>query len=346
MKSKSIVRRKQRRQLAALVWASLLWVPAHSQSGQALYSPTKTVSGTIRIWGSPQMGDLLNLYEQGFHKLQPNVKFENQLHSTLTAVPAVYTDRAEIGLLGRELWPVEQQAFRSVKGHAPTVLEIATGAYDVPKATFALMMFVNASNPLTQISTSELERVFSNTSKASPIKTWGDLGLTGEWQHKPVHLYGFQTDNDKSIIFRSMVFTDGNGWNCRLHQFGNDETAKLDAGEAILRAVAHDPAGIGISNIHYASPSVRALAVAPPHSRNAVAPTRQNVATRRYPFTRAVFIVLDHSSAQSANPAVVEFVTYILSKQGADDVEREGNYLPLPMNVAARQLQEFGADKK
>src|SRR5579863_7523472 len=94
------------------------------------YEPAQAVSGTIRVWGSPQMGDLLKIYEKGFSKVQPAVHFDNELKSTLTAVAGVYSGRAEIGLLGREIWPTEVQAFESIEGHSPSVIEVATGSYD------------------------------------------------------------------------------------------------------------------------------------------------------------------------------------------------------------------------
>jgi hypothetical protein len=61
------------------------------------------------------MGDLLKRYEDGFRKVQPSVHFEDALKSTVSAVAGVYSERADIGLLGREIWPSEVQAFESVK---------------------------------------------------------------------------------------------------------------------------------------------------------------------------------------------------------------------------------------
>src|SRR5450755_3053952 len=122
-------------QMCAVTFISALTAVALAQSTDLPeYKPAQKVSGTIHICGSPQMGDLLKLYEQGFLKLQPSVRFEDQLTSTVTAVAGVYTGRAEIGLLGREIWPTEVQAFESATGHAPTVIDVATGSFDVPKA--------------------------------------------------------------------------------------------------------------------------------------------------------------------------------------------------------------------
>jgi phosphate transport system substrate-binding protein len=313
------------------------------------YTAAKQVSGTIHICGSPQMADLLKLYEQGFVKVQPAVHFENDLKSTLTAVSGVYTGRADIGLLGREIWPGEFQTFESIKGHAPTVIDIATGSFDVPKATFALMIFVPKSNPITSLSTEQLERIFAanDASSNSPIRTWGDLGLKGQWATRPVHLYGFKVDNDKSQIFSQLIFSKGERWNPALNEFSNAAGPNgADAGELIVRAVANDPGAIGISNVHYATPNVKALALATPAQRIPVAPTRESVANRSYPLARAVYMVVDNDAAHRPSVAVIEFLRYALSRQGQQAVMQEGNYLPLPAEIALRQLRQLPTPPK
>ena len=319
---------------------------ASAQTAQLpVYQPTRTAAGTIRVCGSPQMADLLKLYEQGFAQVQPAVKFDNQLKSTISAVEGVYKGRADIGLLGREIWPSEVQAFESVAGHSPVVVDIATGSYDVPKATFALMIFVPKANPIASLSTNQLDRIFS--SNGHPIRFWGDLGLKGGWATRPIHLYGFATDNDKSRIFSKLVFLKGESWNSGLHQFSNGAGPNgKDAGELIVAAVAKDPDAIGISNVYYATPEVKALAISAAEQKAAVTPTHQSVADRSYPLTRAVYMVVDQSASHSPSSAVVEFLRYVLSRQGAQAVVREGTYLPLPPENAFRQRRQLSAQSR
>ena len=309
------------------------------------YEPAQKVSGTIRVWGSPQMGDLLKLYEQGFSKLQPAVHFDDQLKSTLTAVAGVYTGRAEIGLLGREIWPTEVQAFESIEGHAPTVVDVATGSFDVPKATFALMVFVPKTNPIASLSTEQLDRIFASSMR--PIRTWGDLGLKGDWATRPVHLYGFSVDNDKAQIFSQLVFRTGERWNPALNEFSNAAAPNgADAGELIVQAVAQDPDAIGISNVHYATPAVKALALSTLDHTTPIAPTHESVADRSYPLTRAVYLVLNGDSTRPPNAAVIAFLHYILSRQGQQAVMQEGNYIPLTSEIALKQLRQLPARSK
>jgi phosphate transport system substrate-binding protein len=330
---------------AVVCLAALTGVAFAQTSDLPDYVASRQVSGTIRVCGSPQMGDLLKLYEQGFVRLQPSVHFDDQLTSTLTAVEGVYAGRAEIGLLGRGIWPAETKAFESSQGHPPTVIDVATGSYDVPKATFALMIFVPASNPLASISTSQLERIFAASDK--PIRTWGELGLKGNWATRPIHLYGFTVDNDKSQIFRQLLFNKAEGWNPRLRSFSNASgSSGADAGELIVQAVANDPDAIGISNVHYATAKVKALAIATNEHATPIAPTRENVLNRTYPLTRAVYMVLNNDPRKAQSAAVVEFLRYVLSRQGQMAVMQEGNYLPLTAEVARRQLRQLPSESR
>lgn len=308
-------------------------------AGLRAYVPTARVSGVIHVSGSPQMGDLLHLYEEGFRSFQPGVHFEESLKSTVTAVGEVASGRAEIGLVGREVWPEEVRAFTKAKGHPPLAIEAATGSYDVPKATFALMIFVNASNPIAALSTEELRHIFAAPTGGEPVRTWGDLGVGGEWASHPVDLYGFSTGNDKSLIFSRIVFKPGDTWNSHLHPFSNN--AAGDAGEAIVRAVAGDRDGIGISNVHYATPDVRAVPLSS-GDRPAVKPTRASVQSRQYPLVRSVYIVIDPGARGANSEAAREFLRFVLSRDGQQEVVREGNYLPLTPEVIRKQERPLG----
>jgi phosphate transport system substrate-binding protein len=288
------------------------------------------------------MGDLLKLYEQAFIQFQPAVHFDEDLQSTLTAVSGVYSGHADIGLVGREIWPTEIQSFSSTTNHSPTVIDIATGSYDVPKATFALMIFVPAANPTTSVSTEQLAHIFAASDH--PIRTWGELGLIGEWAARPIHLYGFTTDNDKSQIFSQLIFAPGEHWSPALNQSANAPAPNAtDAGELILQAIASDPDAIGISNVHYATSAVKPLALSRPAQTAPIPPTRANVANRIYPLTRAVYMVINSDPAHPPTPAVLEFLRYVLSRQGQQAVIGEGNYLPLPPEVALHELRKLPA---
>ena len=107
-----------------------------------------------------------------------------------------------------------------------------------------------------------------------------------------------------------------------------------------MRAVEKDPDGIGISNVHYATAGVRALAVSAAGGA-AIVPSKASVANRSYPLSRAVYVVVD---GKTASDAVREFLRFVLSRQGQLAVVQEGNYLPLTEEIAERELRKVGAN--
>ena len=75
--------------------------------------------------------------------------------------------------------------------------------------------------------------------------------------------------------------------------------------------------------------------------------SRKSVADRSYPLSRPVYIVytIDNEKSEIADPRVDpkvrEFLRYILSRQGQQDVVRDGAYLPLPIATVNAQLNKL-----
>ena len=54
-----------------------------------------------------------------------------------------------------------------------------------------MAIYVHKDNPLKCVSMEQIERVFAADPKSGggkSIRTWGELGLTGEWATKPIAL--------------------------------------------------------------------------------------------------------------------------------------------------------------
>src|SRR5689334_11934289 len=92
----------------ALVAGSL--VCAQPVDSLPSYQIQTKISATIRVWGSVQMGGLMQYWQRGFAKYQPGVHFENHLNGALAAIAGIYTGVADIAI-SREIWPVEAMAF-------------------------------------------------------------------------------------------------------------------------------------------------------------------------------------------------------------------------------------------
>ena len=308
----------------------------------AQHPPESPISGTIRVWGSNEMAGVLHNWEQGFRSHQPQVQFEDHLYGTASSIAGLYTGVADISLLGRDIWPIEKTAFESVFHHQPTGIQIATGSYDIPKAAYALVVYVNKANPLSQMTLDDLAAVFGvpNDEKARVIRNWGDLGLTGSWSSAPIHLYNFDYENDKSRFFRNRVFADRYRWRDTIREFTNRVNADgstTDSGQLILDVLATDSSGIAVSNPHYANSHVKPVALST-NERDYVSAGKATVMDRTYPLSRPVWIYINRPPGAPLDPKLAEFLRYVLSREGQDDVVRDGTYLPLPAKIATEEL--------
>lgn len=321
-------------------------------AGLPHYQPQQQVSGTIRLWGHGApvldfMGMLVKSWEEGFAKYQPGVKFEYDMYGTASAMGALYAGRGDIAILGQEIYPFEITAFKQVKHYAPTEVEIATGSVDVRNFDFAIGVFVNSKNPLSKMTLDQIDKVFAyhDGGKAMNYETWGQLGLTGEWADKPIHLYGWYEADIFSTFVERAALHDSHKWRCGMKEYAHihrPDGTIYDSGQQILDDLANDPYGMALSNVRYLkSDAVKPLALARDASGPYYEVTKSTLINRQYPLGRIIPAEFDRVPGQPVDPKVKEFLTYLLSREGQEEIVRNGKYLPMQPEAAKRQLEKL-----
>jgi phosphate transport system substrate-binding protein len=316
-----------------------------------LYAPAAQVSGTIRLWGhgSPKhdfMGRLINVWIAGFARHQPGVKFENHMYGTASAIGALYSGAGDLAILGEEISPAAATAFERAKHYPPTGIQIATGSLDVNFFDYAHMIFVQKDNPIKGLTLAQLDAIFGAEHRRGPgnIRTWGKLGLTGEWADRRIQPYGWQVDVDFALFFRETVLENSHRWNTDLKEFVHviqPDGTQYDHGRQILDALARNPTGIAISNVRYANPAVRALPLARREGEPYYEPTNANLIAQTYPLVRIIPAFFDVAPGQPVDPKVREFLRYILSREGQQALVHDSDYLPLGPDIIRRQLEKL-----
>ena len=318
---------------------------AQARAELPIYTPTIAVSGVIRVWGSTEMAGVLRKWEEGFKAHQPQIRFDDHLYGTASSIAGLYTGVADVALLGRDIWPIERTAFESVLHYDSTGIQVATGSYDVPKAAYALVLYVNRANPLSQLTLKQLAGVFGvpiETVHGTAISTWGELGLGGSWSQLPLHLYSFDYDNDKAIFFRRTIFAARYHSKDSIREFTNrinSDGSITDSGQLILDALANDPLGIAVSNPHYANDHVKPLALSA-DGKTFVMADKRSVMERAYPLSRPVWIHVNLPPAGRLDVKISEFLSYVLSEEGQECVIQDGTYLPLTAKLADEQSRK------
>jgi phosphate transport system substrate-binding protein len=321
-------------------------------NGLPHYQPQQVVSGTIRLWGHGApildfMGMLVKSWEDGFAKYQPGVKFEYDMYGTASAMGALYTGKGDIAILGQEIYPFETVAFQQAKHYPPLGIEIATGSVDVRNFDFAIGVFVNKNNPLSQMALDQLDKIFAwhDRGKGANIETWGQLGLEDEWADKPIHLYGWHESDVFSTFVEHAALHDSHRWRCGMKQYAHIHRADgtiYDSGQQILDDLASDPYGIALSNVRYLKDnSVKPLALARTAAGPYYAATKDTLIDRQYPLGRIIPAEIDRKPGQPVDPKVKEFLLYILSQEGQKDIVRNGKYLPMQPEAARREREKL-----
>lgn len=317
------------------------------------YVPQQAVSGTIRLWGHGApildfMGMLVKSWEDGFKKYQPDVTFEYDMYGTASAMGALYTGKGDVAILGQEIYPFEVTAFEQAKHYRPLGIEIATGSVDVRNFDFAIGVFVNKSNPMSQMTLDQIDKIFAwhEGGKATNIQTWGQLGLRGEWASKPLHLYGWHEADVFSTFVEHAALKGSHKWRCGMKQYAHIHRADgtiYDSGQQILDDLAKDPYGIALSNVRYlkGDGAVRPLALARTHAGPYYAATKSTLINRQYPLGRIIPAEIDRVPGQPVDPKVKEFLRYILSREGQADIVHNGKYLPMQPEAARRELEKL-----
>ncbi len=317
-----------------------------------VYRPREQVRGTIRLWGhgSPKhdfLGKLLRRWQEEFRQLQPHVRIVDELYGSASAVGALYTGAGDLAILGEEVSPAAKSAFERERHYAPTVFEVATGSVDVNYYDYAHMVFVNRANPLERLTLPQLARILGDPSSASvsgPIRYWGQLGLKGSWARRRIQPYSWRFDQDFGLFLRARVLGGSDRWDPDVRQFvtyDRPDGTTHDRGEQILQALARDPGGIAISNIRFANPAVRIVSLAATSAGPHVLPSPETLISQRYPLTRIIPAVVDVRPGQPIDPAVREFLRFILSRDGQRALVEESGYLPLGARYVRAQLRKL-----
>jgi len=222
------------------------------------------------------------------------------------------------------------------------------------------VFFVHKDNPLRGLTLKQLDGIFgaqrtggwdrtrwSTRAARGPeenIRTWGQLGLTGEWADKAIRPFGFDaTLSNWSDLMQKVVFKGGTKWNPGLTEIVRGGVEK-PADEQFVETVAGDRYSIGFCFqrvIDRVKVEVKVLPLAASDGAPFVQPSAQSFFNGTYPMNNAVYIYLNRPPGQPLPLRLKEFLRYVLSRQGQTAVAEDGTYIPLSAEMAQAELRKL-----
>ncbi|MDT8428451.1 MAG: phosphate ABC transporter substrate-binding protein PstS family protein [Pseudomonadales bacterium] len=292
------------------------------------YTRASGVSGNLSSVGSDTLNNLMTLWAEEFNKLYPNVNVQIQGAGSSTAPPALTEGTATLAPMSRNMRQSEIQAFEARFGYAPT---------ELPVAVDMLAVYVNKDNPLSSLSLTQVDAIFSATRRCGgleDITRWGQLGLTGSWDNRDFALYSRNAVSGTYGFFKDNAMC------------GGDFKASINeqpGSSSVVQGVTESINGIGYSGIGYRTSGVKVLPLSIDDNSPVFEPTPENAESGDYPLARFLYIYINKHPNRELDPLTREFIKMVYSRLGQEVVNRDG-FVPLREPVAARLRKELGID--
>ena len=290
----------------------------------AVYERVSGISGNLSSIGSDTLANLMTLWTESFKKHYPSVNIQVQAAGSSTAPPALTEGTANFGPMSRAMKDKEIEAFESRFGYKPTAIRVAIDA---------LAVYVHKDNPLDELSIAQVDSVFSVTRRCGgteDLSRWGNLGLTGSWDERPIQLYGRNSVSGTYGYFKKVALCSGDFKNSVNEQPGS---------ASVVQAVSSSLNGLGYSGIGYITSGVKALAISSDGGA-AVPATPEMASSGDYPLSRYLYVYVNKKPNEPFPPLEREFLKLVLSEEGQEIVAKDG-YIPVSPEVAARELAKI-----
>lgn len=319
----------KRKLLAAMGFAAATLV---AQSAVAAVDPAlpdyqrvSGVSGNFTSIGSDSLANMMTLWVEEFKRHYPNVNVQVQSAGSSTAPPALAEGTSQVGPMSRPMKTGEIAMFEQKYGYAPTAIGVAIDA---------LAVFVHKDNPIKGLTMQQVDAIFSSTRQCGEkeaITTWGQTGLTGEWADRSIQMYGRNSVSGTYGYFKEKALCKGD--------FRN-EVNEQPGSASVVQGVSASINGIGYSGMGYVTAGIKAVPLAKKAGEPYYEANAENASNGKFPLARMLYVYVNKPANKSMEPAVKEFMTLVLSKQGQEVVFKDG-YVPLPKSVADRELAKL-----
>ncbi len=267
--------------VTAAVAATLLASSAHA-------------AGTVTIKGSDTMVLLGQKWAEVYMQKNPGAKVQVTGGGSGTGIAALINGTTDIA-----------ESSRPMKNAEVTSAEAKQGGKvkETPVALDALSIYVNAANPLTEISLPQARKIYTGQ-----ITNWKEIG----GPDAPITIYSRENNSGTYVFFKEHV----------LQNDDFDPSAQTLPGTAsVVNAVSKDANGIGYGGIAYAE-GIKPLLIKKDDNAPPVEGTLENAQSGKYGLARELYFYM----FPGKNAAADAFAAWVVSPDGQALVEQVGYY--------------------
>ncbi|MFJ2712406.1 substrate-binding domain-containing protein [Pseudomonas sp. NPDC087346] len=210
------------------------------------------------------------------------VMVEVAAHGSSTGFTALKNTSADLAASSR---PIKDSELASLQ----FLGDLKSPAAEQVIAIDGLAIILHPDNPLQQLNTEQLARIFSGE-----VKTWEELDGRGG----AIHLYARDDQSGTYDTFKDLVLSSRG-------KSLSSAAKRFESSEQLSDAVSSDPQAIGFIGLPYVR-QAKAVAIADGQSQ-AMLPLNSLIATEDYPLSRRLFFYLPPASENPWAKALVEF---------------------------------------
>jgi phosphate transport system substrate-binding protein len=255
----------------------------------------------ITVKGSDTMVALAQKWAEIYSTQHPDVKIQVTGGGSGVGLAALESKQTDLANASRKIKAKEIEG--CIKAFAARPKEYAV-------ALDGLSVYVNAENPINELSLEQLSSIFTGK-----VKNWKELGGSDT----PIVLYSRENSSGTYEFFREHVLKG---------QDFASSAQTLQGTAQIISAVTKDVKGIGYGGAGYGK-GAKHLKVSKVAGEEAIEPSEENVLSGKYPISRSLYVYLNPAIDKDAIKA---YLQWIRSDDG-QKVVKEMGYFPLPPHL-------------
>lgn len=266
----------------------------------AMAAAGTVMAGNITAKGSDTLVLLAQKWAETYMGLHQETKIQVIGGGSGIGFAALQNKTTDLANASRPIKAKEIEACVKAFGKKPTEYKVCLDG---------LSVYVNAENPVKELSLEQLEKVFTGQ-----VKNWKEVG----GKDAPISLYSRENSSGTYEFFKEHVLK------------GKDFAASAQTMQGtalVLQSIIKDANGIGYGGAAYGAGAV-AIGVKKTAESVAVLPTEETVVNGTYPIWRYLYVYVNPALDKGE---IAQYLTWIRSDDG-QKVVKEVGYYPLPAN--------------